>query len=49
VKKDEYPWKENPVETAWLQNRGPDPLNSLNATAQQDPSTNIGARKRPGS
>ncbi|HEY3663781.1 MAG TPA: hypothetical protein VGL24_11565 [Chthoniobacterales bacterium] len=26
VLKDEYPWKENPAETAWMQNRGPDPL-----------------------
>ena len=26
VSKDEYPWKENPQVTAWLQNRGPDPI-----------------------
>lgn len=26
VTKDEYPWKENMAETAWVQNRGPDPL-----------------------
>ncbi len=26
VLKDEYPWKENLAETAWIQNRGPDPL-----------------------
>jgi hypothetical protein len=34
VAKDEYPWKENMAETAWLQNRGPDPLPALDATAQ---------------
>jgi hypothetical protein len=36
VSKDEYPWKENPQVTAWLQNRGPDPikLNPLPATAK---------------
>ena len=49
VKKDEYPWKENPVETAWLQNRGPDPLSGLNVTAQQAPVTNPALHKRPGS
>jgi len=26
VSKDEYPWKENLQVTAWLQNRGPDPI-----------------------
>jgi|KBSMisStandDraft_5_1062788.scaffolds.fasta_scaffold15515_4 hypothetical protein len=26
VSKDEYPWKENPQATAWLQNRGGDPI-----------------------
>ena len=36
VTKDEYPWKENLVETAWLQNRGPDPLQALDATAQRE-------------
>ena len=49
VRKDEYPWKENPVETAWLQNRGPDPLGALNSTAQQAPIANPAIRKRPGS
>ena len=34
VLKDEYPWKENMVETAWLQNRGPDPLWALDAPPQ---------------
>ena len=36
VSKDEYPWKENPQVTAWLQNKGPDPikLRPLNATAK---------------
>ena len=37
VAKDEYPWKENMVETAWLQNRGPDPLAALSATADRKP------------
>jgi len=32
VTKDEYPWQENLTYTAWLQNRGPDPLAALNAT-----------------
>ena len=32
VTKDEYPWQENLAYTAWLQNRGPDPLAALNAT-----------------
>jgi len=49
VKKDEYPWKENPVETAWLQNRGPDPLNVLNSTAQKEPAAIPATRKVPGS
>ena len=26
VLKDEYPWKENPLVTSWLQNKGPDPI-----------------------
>lgn len=26
VSKDEYPWKENAQVTAWLQNKGPDPI-----------------------
>jgi hypothetical protein len=33
VRKDEYPWKENPAYTAWLQNRASDPLDALNKTA----------------
>jgi len=49
VKKDEYPWKENPVETAWLQNRGPDPLSGLNSTAQKEPAAIPATRKAPGS
>jgi hypothetical protein len=32
VAKDEYPWKENMTETAWLQHRGPDPLAALDET-----------------
>jgi hypothetical protein len=47
VKKDEYPWKENPVETAWLQKRGPDPLSMLNSTAQKEPGTVPATRKTP--
>lgn len=47
VKKDEYPWKENPVETAWLQNRGPDPLSMLNSTAQKEPVVVPATRKTP--
>ncbi len=35
VTKDEYPWKENPAHTAWLQNRGPDPLAALNASVDR--------------
>ncbi|HEX4668018.1 MAG TPA: hypothetical protein VH207_15610 [Chthoniobacterales bacterium] len=35
VTKDEYPWRENPAYTAWLENTGPDPLAALNRTAQQ--------------
>lgn len=34
VAKDEYPWKENPIQTAWMQNRGPDGLWKLDAPAQ---------------
>ncbi len=49
VKKDEYPWKENPVETAWLQNRGPDPLRSLNSTALEEPAAQPTTHKTPGS
>jgi hypothetical protein len=49
VRKDEYPWKENPAETAWLQNRGPDPLSSLNSTAQKEPASIPAMRKTPGS
>jgi hypothetical protein len=35
VTKDEYPWRENPAYTAWLENTGPDPLAALNPAAQQ--------------
>lgn len=35
VVKDEYPWQENLAHTAWLQNRGPDPLAALNQQARQ--------------
>lgn len=36
VLKDEYPWKENMVETAWIQNRGPDPLRALDGPLPQE-------------
>ena len=37
VAKDEYPWKENAIETAWLQHRGPDPtLETGRACARAD-------------
>jgi hypothetical protein len=36
VAKDEYPWTENLAHTAWLQNRGPDPLAALNDTARPE-------------
>ncbi len=49
VLKDEYPWKENLAETAWLQNRGPDPLRSLDATAQEATSGGKASRKTAGS
>ena len=49
VVKDEYPWQENPAETAWLQNRGPDPLRSLDATAQETMSGGKASRKTAGS
>ena len=45
VKKDEYPWKNNPVETAWLQNRGPDPLRALDEPVQQADSRDKTTRK----
>jgi hypothetical protein len=48
VSKDEYPWKENPVETAWMQNRGPDPLRALSATAQHQMQTPAQALTRGG-
>ncbi len=35
VLKDEYPWKENMAETAWIQNRGPDPLKALDEPTQR--------------
>jgi hypothetical protein len=49
VAKDEYPWKENLAETAWLQNRGPDPLPTLNATAQEAASPGKTSQKAAGS
>jgi hypothetical protein len=49
VAKDEYPWKENMAETAWLQNRGPDPLPALNATALEGKSGSKADRKAAGS
>jgi len=45
VIKDEYPWKENMVETAWIQNRGPDPLKTLDEPLQQAASRDKTTRK----
>ena len=45
VLKDEYPWKENMVETAWIQNRGPDPLKALDEPIQQADSRDKTTRK----
>ena len=45
VIKDEYPWKENMVETAWIQNRGPDPLKALDEPLQQADSRDKTTRK----
>ena len=39
VAKDEYPWEENAAETAWLQNRGPDPLAGLNEAVDKAPAS----------
>jgi hypothetical protein len=36
VAKDEYPWKENPTHTAWLQHRGPDPLPGLDEAVTKE-------------
>jgi hypothetical protein len=45
VMKDEYPWKENMIETAWIQNRGPDPLKALDEPLQQADSRDKTTRK----
>ncbi len=45
VLKDEYPWKNNPAETAWLQNRGADPLKALDDPLQQADSRDKTTRK----
>lgn len=45
VRKDEYPWKNNEAETAWLQNRGTDPLKALDEPLQQADSKNKTTRK----
>jgi hypothetical protein len=49
VIKDEYPWKENMIETAWIQNRGPDPLKALDAPEQQAASRDKTTRKEAAS
>jgi hypothetical protein len=49
VIKDEYPWKENMVETAWIQNRGPDPLKALDEPLQQADSRDKTTRKEAAS
>ncbi len=45
VRKDDYPWKNNEAETAWLQNRGTDPLKALDEPLQQADSRNKTTRK----
>ncbi|MEO7724322.1 MAG: hypothetical protein ABIU29_06495 [Chthoniobacterales bacterium] len=45
VRKDEYPWKNNEAETAWLQKRGTDPLKALDEPLQQADSRNKTTRK----
>lgn len=45
VSKDEYPWKENMAETAWIQNRGPDPLKALDEPVPQADSREKTTRK----
>ncbi len=45
VLKDEYPWRNNEAETAWLQNRGTDPLKALDEPLQQADSRNKTTRK----
>lgn len=45
VLKDEYPWKNNPAETAWIQNRGTDPLKALDEPVQEADVRNQTTRK----
>ena len=44
VTKDEYPWKENPLVTTWLQNKGPDPiiLKQITATGESQVPARVG-------
>ena len=48
VAKDEYPWKENAIQTAWMQNRGPDGLWKLDAPAQGQTSRTKANQKAAG-
>lgn len=45
VLKDEYPWKENQAETAWIQNRGPDPLRLHDPPLQEEAAAGKAAAK----
>lgn len=49
VVKDEYPWKENLAETAWIQNRGPDPLRLQDKPLLQETAGKQSGRKAAGS
>ena len=49
VTKDEYPWQENPAHTAWLQNRGPDPLAALNQIPERKASATVSRQGAAGS
>ena len=48
VLKDEYPWKENMAETAWIQNRGPDPLRLQDKPLPQEAARTPSNRKGVG-
>lgn len=49
VVKDEYPWKENLLETAWIQNRGPDPLRLQDTPSPQEAARDKTTRKEAAS
>ncbi|MEO8440805.1 MAG: hypothetical protein ABI540_11375 [Spartobacteria bacterium] len=48
VVKDEYPWKVNVAETAWIQNRGPDPLRLHDPPLLQEANRSSKSRKAAG-